>query len=687
MATSGSTSVTVTSWDTLKFSWSQSGQSIANNTTTISWKLELIATGSGRISASASKAWSVTVNGTNYSGTNNVSISNNSTKTLASGSTTITHNSDGTKTFSYSFSQQFAITFSGSNIGTKSGSGSGTLNTIPRKSTLSVGNGTLGTAQTLTVTRKSTSFTHTITYTCGSASGTVCTKSSNASISFTPPISLSSQNTTGTSVSIKYTITTYSGNTDVGSNSYTKTCSIPASVKPSCTITVTDSTEYSNIYGNPVQGLSRFKVVVNPTTSYGSPIATYKTTINGITYTSSSFTTGELNFSGSVQISTSVSDKRGRSSSAATVTKNVLNYVQPSVVKLTVMRCDEDGSANDKGEHTQVLFSSTVTSLNNRNTATYTLRYKKTTESTYTEITLDNYANMYSIVDGSYIFPSDSGSSYNVEISVSDAHKTVTRTTTVSTGFTLMHWNNSGNGMGIGKVSELQNVLDIGLQTRFYGGILHPILEAETDLNDIRTPNTYVGANTTNYKYVNCPLTDGTFTLEVVGSGADGQVKQSIQTCSKTSSKTYERYYYQGSWGDWICVSDFDGALLWEGAYFMHDTQEIFLSEAILKQRTGIVLVFSRYSGGTVQNYHFSYHFVPKMMVSKHGGAGSVFYMGAVEGDYLAAKYLYISDKKDTDGQIKGYIKGNDYNDNVVTGDNGITYTNNATVLRYVIGV
>ena len=107
MATSGSSSVTVTSWDTLKFSWETTSQSIANNTSTISWKLQLISGSSGRIDSSASKNWSVTVNGTKYSGTNTVGIANNTTKTLASNTSAIAHNSNGTKTFSYSFSHPY----------------------------------------------------------------------------------------------------------------------------------------------------------------------------------------------------------------------------------------------------------------------------------------------------------------------------------------------------------------------------------------------------------------------------------------------------------------------------------------------------------------------------------------------------------------------------------------------------
>ena len=109
MASNGSTSVAVTSWNTLKFSWETTSQSVVNNTSTISWKLELISGSDGRIDSSTSKKWSVTVNGTTYSGTNTVGIANNATKTLANGTTTIAHAENGTKTFSYSFSQQFSI--------------------------------------------------------------------------------------------------------------------------------------------------------------------------------------------------------------------------------------------------------------------------------------------------------------------------------------------------------------------------------------------------------------------------------------------------------------------------------------------------------------------------------------------------------------------------------------------------
>ena len=133
MATSGSKSITPARLLTLKFSWNRTSVSDVNNTSTVSWKLQLITAAHASISSSKSKKWSVTVNGTKYSGTNTLGIGAGSTKTLASGSTVIAHNGDGTKTFSFSFSQEFGINFNGANIGTQSASGTGTLDTILRK--------------------------------------------------------------------------------------------------------------------------------------------------------------------------------------------------------------------------------------------------------------------------------------------------------------------------------------------------------------------------------------------------------------------------------------------------------------------------------------------------------------------------------------------------------------------------
>lgn len=538
----------------ISLSITQNSQDIAKNTSNVTVKVTASWTGGSNnrvVNASGTPQahGSLTIDGTPYSfaSTFNDNQTTSGSKVIFTKTVNVSHGSDGTKKLSCSASY-----VTGVSSGTVGASASKTLTTIPRKSTLSVGNGTLGTAQTLTVTEQASSFTHTIIAKCGSASTTICTKSTTNSHSFTPPLAWASQNTTGTSVSVTYTITTYNGDSSVGSNTYTKSCTIPSGVKPSCSVSVTDATSYSNTYGGFVQGLSKFKIVVTPTQAYGSPITSYNTKVNGSTYTSSSFTTGVIGSSGSLTVSATVSDKRGRSGTAS-VTKTVLSYSAPTISKLTVKRCDETGVDDDRGEYVQVSFNASTVNIGNKglNTASYSIRYKKSSDSSWTEENLSAYSGSYSINNGSLIFEADSSSSYDVELTVSDGVNTVKRATTASTGFTLIHWNALGNGMGIGKMSEIPNLFDIGLPTRLYGGLQYVVLPEETDLNEVRTPGFYVGENVSDYEYSNCPLTSGTFTLEVLSGGDDGQVHQILTRCYKTNPTKYERWYYSSSWGEW----------------------------------------------------------------------------------------------------------------------------------------
>jgi hypothetical protein len=162
MATSGYKDITVTKNHYIRFSWSLKSQSVANNTSSVAWNMKLVADKYGYMESSTAKSWSVTVNGSKYSGTVNITHDPGATLTLASGTTTITHNADGTKSFNYSFTQNISITYAGSPIGSFTGSGSGTLTTIPRASTVSATNAYIESASTITITRASSSFTHTL---------------------------------------------------------------------------------------------------------------------------------------------------------------------------------------------------------------------------------------------------------------------------------------------------------------------------------------------------------------------------------------------------------------------------------------------------------------------------------------------------------------------------------------------
>lgn len=535
----------------------QNSQSVADNTSNVTVKVTAKWTYGSYNATGECTGW-IKIGDTKYSYSGlkfNTGQSTSGSAVIMTKTVNVSHNSDGTKTLSCSAS--FA---SGVSSGTVTASASKTLTTIPRKSTLSVANGTLGTAQTLTITEKASTFKHKLKYKCGSAPGYILggsdSFSTSNSVSWTPPLSLASQNTTGTSVSIEFTLYTYtSGGTSVGSNSYTKTFSIPASVKPSCWVDVTDAAGYAPTYGGYIKGLSKFKVVVTPEKSYGSDIASYSTKANGSTYTTASFTTGVLKTSGKLKVEATVKDKRGRSGSLG-VELTVLDYAAPSITSLKVKRCDSDGTENPQGAYVQVTFSGKVTSLNSKNKASYKLEYKKKSATTYTAVTLSSYADNYAVSNGTYIFAADTGSSYDVRVTVTDNFDSASNTTVASTGFTLIHWLASGLGMAIGKIAELSNVLDIGFQTRFMGGILQPVLEAGTDFNTVLTPNTYSLKNATSANYTNCPWTSGTGTLKVEAAGDGVQIHQIAILCDKTKSATYERYYYGGTWGSWVKTCD-----------------------------------------------------------------------------------------------------------------------------------
>lgn len=118
---------------------------------------------------------------------------------------------------------------------------------------------------------------------------------------------------------------------------------------------------------------------------------------------------------------------------------------------------------------------------------------------------------------------------------------------------------------------------------------------------------------------------------------------------------------------------------LWSGGMFMTEDHTITLSEPVSQQTNGIVLVFSGFDNGAVQNSEFSSHFVPKGLVSAHPGGGHSFVTTAGADFWLiGSKYLFIADKT-----ITGYPE----NDSVKTSASGIKVTNSRFVLRYVLGV
>lgn len=452
MASSGSFNTTSYGSRHLVFSWTEQSQSVANNTTTIAWTLK----GAGSATVYyMSGPFKVVIDGkTVYSSSTRIQLLNGTT--VASGTVTLTHDATGAKSFSASV--QAAIYSTAVNV---SGSGSWSLDTIARASqpslitwpetTNDVGN--FGDTISIHMNRRSDQFTHTVRYAFGSRTGTIATGVTTGT-TWTIPLDFMNLLPAATSGSGRVYVDTYNGSTLVGTKYTGFTAHVPSSVRPSCRIQVLDATDYQAAYDNLVKGLSKLYIKVTPTTAYGSGIASYKVTADGKTYTAAEVTTSVLSRAGTVTVTATVTDKRGRTSTAASASFPVIDYHYPAISALSAVRCDSDGTENEQGEYIKATFSASISPLNDNNSAAYKLRYKKTSASSFTEVTLTAQAGDYEVANASHVFAASGNDSYDVEITATDDIRTTSAATSVSTAFTLISWGDDGTSVAFGKVAE-----------------------------------------------------------------------------------------------------------------------------------------------------------------------------------------------------------------------------------------
>ena len=444
---------------------------VAANTSPVTVKVTFYRTNSGYSSYGTGTVY-CKINGTTYTAavTPSQKITSGGivlfTKTL-----TITHDDDGGKTLP-------VTAWISHDVVTSSEQGfSPELSVIPRASqpscitwpehTQNVGE--FGETISIHMNRKASAFTHYVYYSFGSISWELIGSKIETGMEWTIPTKLMNQlkNTTKGSGTIH--VETWNGSKHIGTKSCGFTATVPENIRPTCSIQVLDDTDTKDTYGSLVKGLSKLHVKVTAATAYSSPIAGYKTTANGGIYTEKEFTTGVLAGSGTTTVSATVTDGRGRTSAAASASFPVLEYTPPSVTVLGVHRCDQDGTENDQGEYVQVTFSARVTSLNNKNSAAYRLKYKKSTASAYTTVNFPALAGKYYVADHTYIFAADNTSSYDVTVEAEDDIQVGSRATSASTGYTFMDWNADGKSIAFGKVSEESGKMEIAMHTKQIG--------------------------------------------------------------------------------------------------------------------------------------------------------------------------------------------------------------------------
>ena len=225
-----------------------------------------------------------------------------------------------------------------------------------------------------------------------------------------------------------------------------------------------------------------------------------------------------------------------------------LAYTKPRITNLSITRVNSSNAEADDGTNAKVTFKwacdKTVSSI--------VIKWKLTTTSTYSNsytVSASGTSGTVTQTVGSNALSTES--SYDIYVIVTDSAGNSSATGILPSMKFVVDFYKEGKGAAVGKVAELDGVFDIGFKTRLFGGLLYPVIEPGTDLNTLLTPNTYAGENANAANYGNCPITSGSFTLEVMSAGPNGQIFQRLTLCDKTKSAVYERFYYTSAWGEW----------------------------------------------------------------------------------------------------------------------------------------
>lgn len=394
---------------------------------------------------------------------------NKATVQLASWTGAISHGSDGSKKLdcSGSFTISGSSYLSGGNI-----SCSIQLESIPRatKPTLSSPSVALGSAVTINISPAVSSWTHNIYYRIGTGSWTRFATGVKANYSWTVPLSIASSYPTATKGTITIGLNTYNGSTQIGgTQTVNLNITIPASVAPSVSaVTVSEAASGLSNFGY-VQTKSKLKIVASASGAYSSSIRSYVYNIGSQSYSGleNTYTMGEVvRDSDTVAVTVTVTDSRGRTASK-TVSITVLAYSPPQITHFECSRCgDVNGSANANGQYLKVTFGYSVSPLNNKNKASYLLKYSVYDDGKWGGLT----SGTQYTYSGTYISATailNTASTYQIGLVVTDSFGTASFYKEIGTAVRLLSYIVKRFAIAIGKIPEIDNIFDVALETIF----------------------------------------------------------------------------------------------------------------------------------------------------------------------------------------------------------------------------
>ena len=371
---------------------------------------------------------------------------------------TLYHNADGT--YSHSLGGTLSTTYvSGTAQGTFS------LPTIPRASqpscitwpntTSNVG-AIGGDPFLIHMNRKSTAFTHTVRYSWYNKSGTIATNVTD-NCQWAIPADFAEDIPDRSTSWGQIFVDTYNGSTFIGTKSVVFYCNVVNSNPTfNCAYLDTNSTSVAITQNNQqlIQNISTLRVNITDAEALNyATLSSAKVTINGVDYeatlsgSSVSIDVGTLNIAQNIDASVTVIDSRNLSTTK-TLNLQILEWQQPNAI-ITLNRQSNYYSETD------IKVDANYSSLDNKNTITIQVRYKKTSDSSYGAYqTLQDNVTSVLTLDNLY--------QWDVQVKLTDRTNAVTTyNLSIDKGMPIFYIDRLKNSLGLECFPENNNSLEI----------------------------------------------------------------------------------------------------------------------------------------------------------------------------------------------------------------------------------
>ena len=409
------------------------------------------------------------------------------------------------------------ITYNGTtNIGTKTCKvtlkvPSATVPTLPTSTASSPKYA--GDAITISLPRKSSNFTHYLTYEFAGASGEIGSYSTSAP--WTIPYSLCSKIPSAWSGTITIACTTYNGTAKVDTSSVYLYFKVPdnSTTKPkisgiSLAPVSSLASPFDKLY---IQGMSKVKATYTTSAPYSSvesvKMAVQSKTVAGTTTTA---TSGYLSNGSNVAVSFTVTNARGQTNTGSATISTVYEYSKPLVVatsnnaKAICSRGNEDGTVDVAGLKLVIKAKRQYSSIGGNNTCTLWYRIKtydglplSDSAEKKTLLSSSNSANEYSsAVSGVTL---SNTLSYTVEVGVTDQlSDDASIVYFIPTSEATFHLAKGGKGASFGGYSKGDG-LEVPWKSTFTGAVHGkayglgslPSIPKNSDINNYTTPGVY----------------------------------------------------------------------------------------------------------------------------------------------------------------------------------------------------